>query len=92
MHYLTHYPKRTKCDVCPRTKMQNRHCRRNKETTYAERHKVEKFGDLITADAFFSYDGLSVDGDALGVVISDAYTGWLACYREKKTPRAPSSL
>ncbi len=38
------------------------------------------FGDLTTADAFFSLDGHSEDGDSRGVVIRDAYAGWLACY------------
>ena len=78
-HYLTHMPKHPKCEVCQSAKMQNRHCRKKgKETAHSDRHGAEKFGDLITADTFFSYDGVSEDGDVLGVVVRDAYT-WMAC-------------
>ena len=90
-HYLTHMPKHPKCEVCQSAKMQNRHCRKKgKETAHSDRHGAEKFGDLITADTFFSYDGVSEDGDVLGVVVCDAYTGWLACYpaAENRTEEA----
>ena len=55
----------------PKERQRNRH---------SDRHGADKSGDLITADTFFSYDGVSEDGDVIGVVVCDAYTGWLACY------------
>jgi hypothetical protein len=80
-HYLMHTPKHPKCDVCQGAKMQNRHCRRKgKEIAYSDRRSAEKFGDLSTADRFFSCDGVIVDGDVLGVFARDAFTSWLACY------------
>ncbi len=75
--------------------MQNRHCRKKgKDTTHSDRHGADKFGDLITADTFFSYDGLSEDGDVFGIVVCDAYIGWLACYpaAEKRTEEAHFAL
>ncbi len=61
--------------------MQNRHCRKkSKDIAQSDRHGADKFGDLITAVMLFSYDGLSEAGDVIGVVVCDAYTGWLACY------------
>ena len=75
--------------------MQNRLCRqKGKEAAHSDRDGAEKFGDLITADTFFSYDGVSEDGDVLGVVVRDAYTGWLACYpaAENSTDEAHFAL
>ena len=92
---LAHMPKHPKCEVCQSAKMQNRHCRKKgKETAHSDRHGAENFGDLITADTFFSYDGVSEDGDVLGVVVCDAHTGWLACYpaAENSTEEAHFAL
>ena len=50
-HYLTHFPKDSRCETCSRCNMQRTpHRRKGKEDAVREEIDAKDFGDLVTAD------------------------------------------
>ena len=80
-HYLTHFPKHPKCEMCQATKMQHRQCRKRKDDQDKDQsYSAKEFGDVVTVDHVSAEAGLSTKGDGYAIVVKDLFTGWLECY------------
>ena len=92
-HNLTHFPKLSTCEICAKAKTQKAQCRRkHKERREkageaegqeaAELGKLEKFGELLTADHAIigSEHEASRQGQRAALIILDAGTRWIDCY------------
>ena len=55
LHYLTHFPTDSRCEICSQCKLQNSPRRKNNKLAFTEegddsRIESDKFGDIITVD------------------------------------------
>ena len=70
-----HFPKDLNCDICLRTKITRRFCRKR---TGAAVPRAEIFGDLITADHKVLSEGCeSRHNHRYAVVVQDLATQWI---------------
>ena len=79
-HYLTHFPKDSRCETCSRCKMQRTpHRRKAKDDAPEDAIEAKTFGELITADHIVlgSESDYSRHGDTAALVIQDFGTKWL---------------
>ena len=78
---FTHFPKERNCEVCLRTKITRAPCRTR---TGEAIPRVEKFGDLITADHKVLNEGReSRDNHRYAVVVQALATQWIQSYPSK---------
>ena len=76
-HMMTHMPYNDKCKICRAANVHKIPHRRKKNDDEGD-IKVEKFGDLITADHVGTgKDGTSKNKEEYAVVMADSYTKWI---------------
>ena len=74
----THFPKDRNCEICKRTKITRAPCRRRIGGAVP---RVEKFGDLITADHKVLSDNCeSRNSRRYAIVVQDLATQWIQSY------------
>ena len=74
----THFPKDRNCEICTRTKIARAPCRRRNGEAVL---RVDKFGDLITADHKVLSDNCeSRNNHRYAVVVQDPATQWIQAY------------
>ena len=88
----THFPKDRNCEICKRTKITRAPCRRRSGEAVP---RVDKFGDLITADHKVLSDNCeSRNNHRYAVVVQDIATQWIQAYpcQNKNFTRNPEKL
>ena len=78
-HCLTHFPKRTDCEICLKCKMQSAPWRKKDSMIPdATEDEPKEFGDSMTADTMVCGPrDHSVDGDTCAHVIKDRASNWV---------------
>ena len=79
-HFLTHFPKDSRCETCSRCKMQRTpHRRKATDDTAGGEVDAKAFGDLATAEHIVlgSETDFSRHGDTAALVCQDFSTKWI---------------
>ena len=86
-HYITHFPKDSRCDVCCKCKIISKQHRRRTgdETSASSDLKIEKFGDLVTADHIIigSEEEHSRHGDTCSAGQTHDVDWFLSCHFQR---------